>query len=80
MFEITNAVGMLLFSRHPADVVDIQHGGLSMIDLPAGLGDINGSLVFNQNRLEVEHLTARTGGGLVTFGGFITLAGPAVST
>jgi translocation and assembly module TamB len=52
--------------------IDIQHGGLSMIDLPAGLGDINGSLVFNQDRLEVEHLTARTGGGLVTFGGFIT--------
>ncbi|HEY5178081.1 MAG TPA: translocation/assembly module TamB domain-containing protein [Terriglobales bacterium] len=51
--------------------IDIQHGGLSMIDLPAGLGDINGSLVFNQDRLEVEHLTARTGGGLVTFGGFI---------
>ncbi len=52
--------------------IDIQHGGLSMIDLPAGLGDVNGSLVFNQDRLEVERLTARTGGGLVTFAGFIT--------
>jgi translocation and assembly module TamB len=52
--------------------IDIQHGGLSMIDLPAGLGDINGNLVFNQDRLEVERLTARTGGGLVTFAGFIT--------
>jgi translocation and assembly module TamB len=52
--------------------INIEHGGLSMIDLPAGLGDINGSLVFNQDRLEVEKLTARTGGGLVTFGGFIT--------
>ena len=60
--------------------IDIQHGGLSMIDLPAGLGDINGSLVFNQDRLEVERLTARTGGGLVTFGGFITSAGPPAST
>ena len=44
--------------------INIEHGGLSMIDLPAGLGDINGSLVFNQDRLEVEKLTARTGGGL----------------
>ncbi len=52
--------------------IGIEHAGLSMIDLPAGLGDINGSLIFNQDRLEVEHLTARTGGGLVTFGGFIT--------
>ncbi len=52
--------------------IQIVHGGLSMIDLPAGLGDINGSFVFNQDRLEVEHLTARTGGGLVTFSGFVT--------
>jgi translocation and assembly module TamB len=52
--------------------IDIVHGGLSMIDLPAGLGDINGSFVFNQNRLEVEQLTAHTGGGLVTVAGFIS--------
>lgn len=52
--------------------MEIIHAGLSMIDLPAGLGDINGSFVFNSDRLEVEHLTARTGGGLVTFSGFVT--------
>ncbi|MGO9518141.1 MAG: translocation/assembly module TamB domain-containing protein [Candidatus Korobacteraceae bacterium] len=52
--------------------IQIEHAGLSMIDLPAGLGDVNGSFVFNQDRLEVEHLTARTGGGLMTFGGFVT--------
>ena len=52
--------------------VEIVHGGLSMIDVPAGLGDINGTLVFNQDRLEVEHLTAHTGGGLANFSGFIT--------
>src|SRR5208337_3774778 len=52
--------------------IEIIHAGLSMIDLPTGLGDINGSFVFDQDRLEVEHLTARTGGGLMTFGGFVT--------
>jgi translocation and assembly module TamB len=52
--------------------IEMVHAGLSMIDLPAGLGDINGSFVFNLNKLEVEHLTARTGGGLLTFSGFIT--------
>ena len=52
--------------------IEIVHAGLSMIDLPAGLGDINGSFVFNLDKLEVEHLTARTGGGLVTFSGFVT--------
>src|ERR1019366_4918504 len=49
--------------------VAIEHGGLSMIDVPSGLGDINGSLVFNRDRLEVENLTARSGGGLVTMSG-----------
>jgi translocation and assembly module TamB len=52
--------------------IEIVHGGLSLIDLPTGLGDINGSFRFNQDRLEVEQLTARTGGGLMTFGGFVT--------
>jgi translocation and assembly module TamB len=52
--------------------IEIVHAGLNMIDLPAGLGDINGSFVFNQDRLEVQRLTAHTGGGLVTFGGFVT--------
>ncbi len=52
--------------------IEIVHAGLSMIDLPAGLGDINGSFIFNLDKLEVEHLTAHTGGGLVTFTGFVT--------
>ena len=51
---------------------DIVHAGLSMIDLPAGLGDVNGTLVFNQDRLEVEKLAGRMGGGQVTLAGFVT--------
>lgn len=53
--------------------ITVSHVGLSMIDLPAGLGDLNGSLLLNQNRLEIEQLTGRTGGGKVTFSGFVTL-------
>ena len=52
--------------------IDIEHGGVSMIDVPSGLGDINGSLIFNQDRLQVDHLTAHMGGGLLTFAGFVT--------
>ena len=51
---------------------EVVHAGVSMIDLPAGLGDVNGSLVFNQDRLEVENLAGRIGGGHMKFGGFIT--------
>ncbi len=52
--------------------VEIQHAGLAKIDLPVGFGDMNGTLVFNQDRLEVESLTGRMGGGHVTLGGFVT--------
>ena len=52
--------------------VDIVHAGITMIDLPAGLGDVNGTLVFNKDRLEVERLTGRMGGGQVTLAGFVT--------
>jgi translocation and assembly module TamB len=52
--------------------MELLHVGLSMIDLPVGLGDVNGSLVFNRDRLEVENVTGRMGGGHVKLGGFVT--------
>jgi translocation and assembly module TamB len=52
--------------------VQVTSGAVAYIDLPSALSDINGSLVFNQDRLQIESLTAHTGGGLVTFGGYAT--------
>ncbi len=52
--------------------VVIAHAGFSMIDLPAALGELNGTMVFSQDRLEVEHLAGRVGGGQVAFSGYIT--------
>jgi translocation and assembly module TamB len=53
---------------------EVVHAGLSAIDLPVALGDVNGTLVFNQDRMEVENLTGRMGGGHVKFGGGVTYA------
>ena len=50
--------------------VEITRGAIAYIDLPSALSDINGTLTFNQNRLQIESLTAHTGGGLVTFSGY----------
>jgi translocation and assembly module TamB len=52
--------------------ITIDHAGVSYVDLPNGLSDLNGTLVFNENRLQVEKLTAHTGGGDLAIGGFIT--------
>ena len=56
--------------------VNVDHGAIAYIDLPSGLSDINGSLVFNKNRLQVENLTAHSGGGdLVLTGEVSSYAG-----
>lgn len=51
--------------------VEFQNGALAFEDLPNGLSQIQGTLEFNQNRLEVRSLTAMTGGGRLSIGGFL---------
>jgi translocation and assembly module TamB len=51
--------------------VEFQNGALSLEDLPNGLSQLHGTLEFNQNRLEVKDLTAMSGGGLLTVGGYL---------
>jgi len=51
--------------------VEFQNGSLSLEDLPNGLSQLRGTLEFNQNRLEVKSLTAMTGGGQLSLGGYL---------
>jgi translocation and assembly module TamB len=44
---------------------------LAYQQIPNGLSHLNGSMVFNQDRLELRNLTGTTGGGTVTLGGFL---------
>jgi translocation and assembly module TamB len=39
--------------------------------VPNGLSQLHGTLEFNQNRLEVKSLTAMSGGGLLSVGGYL---------
>jgi translocation and assembly module TamB len=57
---------------HPATQgrLQVTNGSIAYSDLPSALNEINGSLIFNHDRLQIETLTARTGGGLLTFGGY----------
>ena len=52
--------------------VTFQNVNLAMDGVPNGLSDMNGTLMFNQDRLNVEQLTAMTGGGQLKIGGFLT--------
>ncbi len=51
--------------------VDFQNGSLSFEDIPNGLSQLHGSLEFNQDRLEVKSLTAMSGGGPLSVGGYL---------
>jgi translocation and assembly module TamB len=52
--------------------LQVTNGSIAYSDLPSALSGINGSAVFNQDRLQIETLTAHVGGGNVTFGGYAT--------
>ena len=52
--------------------LNVQNGEINYIDFPNGLSDINGSLVFSEDRLQLQELTARTGGGLLHCTGFLS--------
>ena len=52
--------------------IDVQNVNVAIEGIPNGLSQMNGSLVFNEDRLNVQSLTAMTGGGQLKLGGFLT--------
>jgi translocation and assembly module TamB len=52
--------------------IDLDNGAMSFGDLPNGLSQLHGRLEFNQNRLEVRSLTAMSGGGPLSVGGYLS--------
>ncbi len=57
--------------------VDFDNVNAAMEGIANGLTNLHGTLVFNQNRLVVQNLTATTGGGTLNFGGFLSYRGGA---
>jgi translocation and assembly module TamB len=70
---VNMAVGGTMAQPTIEGSLQVSHGNIAYIDLPSALSDINGSLLFSHGRLQVQTLTAHTGGGLVSFGGYATV-------
>ncbi|HXM22877.1 MAG TPA: translocation/assembly module TamB domain-containing protein [Terriglobales bacterium] len=66
------AVGGTIHKPTTQGRLQVTGGSIAYSDLPSALSAINGSAVFNQDRLQIETLTAHVGGGIVTFGGYAT--------
>jgi translocation and assembly module TamB len=65
-------VGGTLSDPLPQGHLQVTNGSVAYAGLPSGLSDMNGSLVFTRDRLHIEKLTARTGGGTLDLKGDAT--------
>jgi translocation and assembly module TamB len=52
--------------------LDVKSVFISHNDFPSGLSDLNGSLLFDRNRIQIESLRGTTGGGAITLTGSAT--------
>ena len=70
--EFTVAAGGQMKKPSLTGKVQFDNVNAAMDGVPNGLSALNGTLVFNEDRLQVESLTAMTGGGQLKIGGFLT--------
>lgn len=56
----------------PQGGIQIKNGAANYAGLPSGLSEMNGSLSFTRDRVHVDQLTARTGGGTLDLKGDAT--------
>ena len=56
----------------PRGTIQIKNGAATYGGLPSGLSDINGSLAFTRDRIHIEQLSARSGGGNLDLKGDLT--------
>ena len=70
--EFTIAAGGMMQKPSLTGRVQFDNVNAAVEGIPNGLSALNGTLVFNEDRLQVENLTATTGGGQLKIGGFLT--------
>jgi translocation and assembly module TamB len=58
--------------------LEVKNTYVSHNDFPSGLSDLNGVLLFDRNRFQIETLTGTTGGGTVALTGSATYQGGVV--
>ena len=51
--------------------VRFDNANLAIDGIPNGLSNINGTMAFNENRLQVENITGTSGGGKIALGGYV---------
>jgi len=65
-------LGGTLIEPLPQGSVEVKNGTANYAGLPSGLSEMNGTLSFSRDRLHIDQLTARTGGGTLDLKGDVT--------
>jgi translocation and assembly module TamB len=69
--EFTVAADGRVTNPQLTGTVQFDKVNIAMDGVPNGLSNMNGTLIFNDDRLQVQSLTATTGGGTLKIGGSI---------
>ncbi len=72
LMSVHMTVGGTISQPLPQGSIQITNGGINYAGMPSGLSEANGSLVFTKDRIHIEQLTARTGGGTLDLKGDAT--------
>lgn len=72
LMSVTMTVNGTTSNPLPQGRMQLTNGSLAYAGLPSGLNELNGVLVFSRERLHVESLTGRTGGGRIELKGDAT--------
>jgi translocation and assembly module TamB len=72
LMSVDMTIGGTIAEPFPQGRVKLSNGAVTYVGLPSGLSEMNGSLVFNQNSIHIETLSARTGGGTLDLSGDAT--------
>jgi translocation and assembly module TamB len=72
MTTVHMTVGGSLHQPMPQGTIAVKGGAVNYSGLPSGLSEMSGSLSFTQNRMHIDSLTSRSGGGTLEVKGDVT--------
>jgi translocation and assembly module TamB len=72
--NISTSIGGTVRKPTLNGTLDIAQGAFFPASFPNGLSDVNGRIAFNRDRATIQKLTAQSGGGALTLGGFVSFA------
>jgi translocation and assembly module TamB len=59
--------------------LELQNASLYLADLPNGVDKANGVFLFDRTRATIQRLTAESGGGRISFSGFVGFGAPVLT-